>query len=142
MEANDFCLNQADKDGAALQIVEIQDQTYGLALGWKISATTFAVVKWMLGRPDRCADRTAPSSSPDNKSAIGTGNSPKSVSPAAQNASADQIAPTAALPVATADDPNAQLTKDILLRNSCVLASMAKLVKGWQAAASSDKAGQ
>jgi hypothetical protein len=116
MEANDFCVNQSwDKDGKPLQIVEIQDQTYGLALGWKISSSTFAVVKWMLGRPDGCVDRPTPSPDPGDTSAAET-------------------------PVATADNPNAQLTQDILRRNSCVLTTMAKLVGDSEAAIRSSKA--
>ena len=31
---------------AGLAVVEIQDQTYGLSLGWKISKTSFDVVSW------------------------------------------------------------------------------------------------
>ena len=66
-KTNAYCVNQSwDEKGAPLQIVEIQDQTYGLALGWKISATTFAVVKWMLGTPDGCVGPdAAPANSDD-----------------------------------------------------------------------------
>jgi len=41
-----------------LKIVEIEDQTYGLPLGWKLSRSTVDVVSWMLGQPRDC-DRTA-----------------------------------------------------------------------------------
>lgn len=53
-ETNQTCIGHAGDPKAALQIVEIQDQTYGLSLGWKISQTSFAVVSWMLGQPQDC----------------------------------------------------------------------------------------
>lgn len=46
------CEDRANQPNSALQIVGIEDQTYGLSLGWKISQTTFSVVSWMLGRSD------------------------------------------------------------------------------------------
>jgi hypothetical protein len=136
METNAFCVNQSWKtDGTApLQMVEIQDQTYGLALGWKISATTFAVVKWMLGTPDGCIAPTATHSNSDDQSITDIKNSAQSESPTSQGALADHIASKRTTPVASAEDPNAQLTKAILRRNSCVLTSMAKLVRDAEAA--------
>jgi hypothetical protein len=54
METNSPCIEHALDGKSPLQIVEIQDQTYGLALGWRISRTSFDVVSWMLGEPDGC----------------------------------------------------------------------------------------
>jgi hypothetical protein len=144
MESNAYCVNQSWKtDGSApLQIVEIQDQTYGLALGWKISATTFAVVKWMLGTPDGCVDRNTTPASSDDQPAVGTDSSAKSESSFDQGSSAEQTASKKTTPMATAEDPNAQLTKAILRRNSCVLTSVANLVRDAEAAASSNKTAQ
>ena len=141
METNAFCVNQSWKtDGTApLQMVEIQDQTYGLALGWKISATTFAVIKWMLGTPDGCVDPAATPSQSDDQSSAGTKNPAEAQSPASGSSPADQIDAKKTTPVASAEDPNAQLTKAILRRNSCVLTSMAKLVRDAEAAANSGK---
>jgi hypothetical protein len=144
METNAFCVNQSWKtDGTApLQMVEIQDQTYGLALGWKISATTFAVIKWMLGTPDGCIDPAATPSNSDDQSSPGTKDSAEAQSPASGSSAADQIGSKKTTPVASAEDPNAQLTKAILRRNSCVLTSMAKLVRDAEAAATSGKIAQ
>lgn len=46
------CAESAGQSDSPLQIVGIEDQTYGLSLGWKISQTTFGVVSWMLGEPE------------------------------------------------------------------------------------------
>jgi hypothetical protein len=139
-ETNAYCVDQSwDKAGAPLQIVEIQDQTYGLALGWKISATTFAVVKWMLGTPDGCIGPNAAPANSDDQSAAGTEASAKSESSLDQGSPADQAASKKITPVASAEDPNAQLTKAILRRNSCVLTSVANLVRDAEAAKSSNK---
>lgn len=46
------CEDITSQPGSPLLIVGIEDQTYGLSLGWKISQTTFGVVSWMLGDPD------------------------------------------------------------------------------------------
>jgi len=51
-KAQNTCEDRANRPDSALQIVGIEDQTYGLSLGWKISQTTFSVVSWMLGRSD------------------------------------------------------------------------------------------
>jgi hypothetical protein len=56
---NRNCKLQASDPTAPLKIVEIEDQTYGLSLGWKLSRTTFEVVRWMLGDPDLCKDGNA-----------------------------------------------------------------------------------
>jgi hypothetical protein len=142
-ETNAYCVNQSwDEKGAPLQIVEIQDQTYGLALGWKISATTFAVVKWMLGTPDGCVGPDAAPANSDDQSAAGTETSAKSESSLDQGSPADQAASKKTTPVANAEDPNAQLTKDILRRNSCVLTSVVNLVRNAEAAANSKKTTQ
>ena len=101
-EVNETCIDHAGGENAPLQIVEIQDQTYGLALGWKISATSFAVVSWMLGTPEACPGQKSQSS-----------NVPSSRD---QDAGPNQ------------QNENAQLTNVILQRNSCVLRSIVNLV--------------
>jgi hypothetical protein len=50
-EVQNSCEARANKMNSPLQIVGIEDETYGLSLGWKISQTTFGVVSWMLGEP-------------------------------------------------------------------------------------------
>jgi hypothetical protein len=50
-EAQNSCETRANNPNSPLQIVGIEDETYGLSLGWKISQTTFGVVSWMLGEP-------------------------------------------------------------------------------------------
>jgi len=142
MESNDYCVNQSWNAGGTaprLQIVEIQDQTYGLALGWKISATTFAVVKWMLGTPDGCDNRGVDFSKSGGESADEKDVAPPSAAPTGQEPS-DQSIKKKVSPTASTADPNAQLTRFILRRNSCVLTSMINLVRGAGDAASSDKA--
>ena len=102
MEVNETCIDHAGGLDAALQIVEIQDQTYGLSLGWKISKTSFAVVSWMLGEPGDCPG------SRRQTSAVPT----------------SQDKPSGA----GAQNENAQLTDVILRRNSCVLRAIQELV--------------
>jgi hypothetical protein len=103
-ESNEDCVEHAGDPQARLNIVEIQDQTYGLSLGWKISKTSFAVVSWMLGTPDGCPD-------------------PKTQQKDAQDdGSKDRPA--------TEENVNAQLSKTILDRNSCVLKTITGLVDG------------
>jgi hypothetical protein len=46
------CEDLMSKPDSPLQIVGIEDENYGLSLGWKISQTTFGVVSWMLGEPE------------------------------------------------------------------------------------------
>jgi hypothetical protein len=96
-EANERCNKHARDPAPPLQIVEIQDQTYGLSLGWKISQTSFDVVSWMLGTPGKCPSQTP-------------GRTPSPV--------------VAATPTTSYQRDDAQLTKAILERNSCVLQSI------------------
>ncbi len=63
-------LEAADQD-AKLKIVEIEDQTYGLALGWKLSGTTFKVVKWMLGERWHCRQGNASATGRGDDAAVG-----------------------------------------------------------------------
>ncbi len=51
-KALNTCEELANQPDLALQIIGIEDETYGLSLGWKISQTTLSVVSWMLGRSD------------------------------------------------------------------------------------------
>jgi len=51
-KALNTCEELANRPDSALQIIGIEDETYGLSLGWKISQTTLSVVSWMLGRSD------------------------------------------------------------------------------------------
>jgi hypothetical protein len=103
-ESNEDCLRHAGGKTSSLNIVEIQDQTYGLSLGWKISKTSFEVVSWMLGRPDICPGR-------DEQTTIAS-RGQKSGIPSTQN------------------NPNAQISINILERNSCVLKTIVELVNG------------
>jgi predicted acylesterase/phospholipase RssA len=99
------CIEHAGvKDHGELQIVEIQDQTYGLPLGWKISQTSFAVISWMLGKAEGCP----------------------AVNQAASNVEASKDQTSAQ----SNDSQNTQLTKDILRRNSCVSRLLMELVRG------------
>ena len=90
------------RDGK-LQIVEIQDQTYGLPLGWKISQTSFRVVSWMLGQE------------PTRPSAKDTVTKYK--------VEQDQT------PAQNGDAPNAQLKEITLERNSRVSCLLLDLVR-------------
>jgi hypothetical protein len=54
------CKKEASERNARLKIVEIEEETYGLPLGWKLSRSTFEIVKWMLGRPELCGDGKPP----------------------------------------------------------------------------------
>ena len=101
--ANETCIDHAGGEDAVLQIVEIQDQTYGLSLGWKISQTSFAVVSWMLGDPDNCPGRQGQKADVPSSLSQGNGSNQR--------------------------DTNAQLTGDSLKRNSCVMSTMLDLVK-------------
>jgi len=100
-ETNETCIDHAGQD-APLQIVEIQDQTYGLPLGWKISSTSFAVVSWMLGIPEKCPLRHEQTAE---------------LQPSEDQDSAPRE-----------ENENAQLTDVILQRNSCVLRFIVDLV--------------
>jgi hypothetical protein len=89
-------------------MVEIQDQTYGLALGWKISKTSFEIVSWMLGSPTDCHRRELQSS---NDAPIAA---------ASDDGTLDGV------PAGQSD--LAHLTKSIVERNSCVLRSIVELI--------------
>ncbi|MGB6534739.1 MAG: hypothetical protein WBF58_02125 [Xanthobacteraceae bacterium] len=62
------CEDFTSNPNSPVQIVGIEDETYGLSLGWKISRTTFGVVSWMLGDQefvgDFCKGGTAPKAGP------------------------------------------------------------------------------
>jgi hypothetical protein len=67
------CENLSSDPNSPLQIVGIEDQTYGLSLGWKISRTTFGVISWMLGKPEFvnqavCNNQQAGDSNPASQS--------------------------------------------------------------------------
>jgi hypothetical protein len=98
------CIEHAGVKDGMLQIVEIQDQTYGLPLGWKISQTSFAVIRWMLGKENLC---------PAVKET--------------ETVSEDGTTPGQA-PVEN-NDTNAQLRDDILRRNSRVSRLLLDLVR-------------
>jgi hypothetical protein len=100
-ESNEDCVEHAGDPAAPLSIVEIQDQTYGLSLGWNISKTSFAVVSWILGEADGCPDRNAQQEEQDGKDKP-----------------------------ATEENENAQLANTILYRNSCVLKMITGLIDG------------
>jgi hypothetical protein len=109
-ETNQGCIGHSGQSGAHLHIVEIQDQTYGLALGWKISQSSFSVVSWMLGDAAKCplsTDQSAPGGS-DVPTAGGAGSS------------FDVLAEQQA--------GNDKLTRDIVNRNSCVMKLVEDLV--------------
>jgi hypothetical protein len=55
-ETQNTCDDRANQADSPLQLVGIEDEAYGLSLGWKISQTTFSVVSWMLGQPDDVTD--------------------------------------------------------------------------------------
>jgi hypothetical protein len=52
---NRNCRRQSSGPNSPLKIVGINDELYGLPLGWKLSRTTFEVVRHILGDPSRCA---------------------------------------------------------------------------------------
>ena len=55
----DPCKSSPD-DEPDLQIIEIPDKTYKLPLGWKLSRTTFGLVRWMIGTPNAITTATPP----------------------------------------------------------------------------------
>jgi hypothetical protein len=55
-ETQNTCDERANSAASPLQIVGVEDEAYGLSLGWKISQTTFSVVSWMLGQSDDVSD--------------------------------------------------------------------------------------
>jgi hypothetical protein len=103
-ERNEGCVGHAGGTGSPLHLVEIQDQTYGLSLGWKISKTSYEVVSWMLGTPETCPGR-------DNQSTVLAKAEEKVDAPSTH-------------------DPNAKIRSDTLKRNSCVLRTIRELVNG------------
>lgn len=89
-----------------LQIVDIPDQTYKLPLGWKLSQTTFSVVRWMIGTLKTSNARAVPASLDDNS-----------------------------LPVPANQRPSegAELRDSMIAsRNSCVLNSILQTLDDWQ----------
>jgi hypothetical protein len=118
-ESNESCIDHAADPTAHLHIVEIQDQTYGLSLGWKISQTSFDVVSWMLGKSSECTAKPPPSNGTNTPPAAATGGQA-----AAKTADPD------ADDVISQQDGNAKLTHAIVLRNSCVMKSIVGLVEG------------
>jgi hypothetical protein len=105
-EVNEPCIDHSGYKTSPLQMIEIQDQTYGLALGWKISKTSFEIVSWMLGAPGDChrldlrPSKDSPSPGDDDT---------LDGAPAGQS-------------------DLAHLTKAIVERNSCVLRSIVELI--------------
>jgi len=53
------CQLYASKPKSPLKIVELEVDTYNLPLGWKLSHTTFAMVRWMVGEAKHCASGNA-----------------------------------------------------------------------------------
>jgi hypothetical protein len=126
-ESNQGCIGHAGQSEAHLHVVEIQDQTYGLALGWKISQTTFSVVSWMLGDATKCPPPASPQSSPDAAESARGG---------IDNSSNDLVEQQAG---------NDKLTRDIVDRNSCVMKLIEDLVAGRatpEASAANPQSGQ
>ena len=103
-----MCRNHARDPNARLWIVEIEDQTYGLPLGWKLSRTTFEIVSWMLGNFESC-----PKGAPLAKRAAVPGDD-------AENLEGSSATGTQ------------QLNEATLIRNSCVLSSISDLLGGEQ----------
>ncbi len=96
-----ICRTHAYDQDAPLWIVEIEDQTYGLPLGWKLSRTTLEIVSWMLGNFDTC---TRPSRDPKHAD------------------DADKLEEVGAT-------GTQQLNEATLIRNSCVLSSISDLLR-------------
>ena len=62
------CKLDASKPGSPLKIVELEVQTYDLPLGWKLSHTTFAMVRWMVGEAKLCTSGNAgPATASDSR---------------------------------------------------------------------------
>jgi hypothetical protein len=134
-EANQHCIARGRFPAAHLHIVEIQDQTYGLALGWKISQTSFEVVSWMLGTPTGCdTDAGAPSKGGASSSGPATtgGSLDVSDNPATDGETATQtVEPRPAKLIGPLEeDKNAKLNRGIVWRNSCIMHAIQGLVEG------------
>lgn len=102
------CNNTSQK--SPLQIVGIDDKTYGLSLGWKISRTTFAVVSWMLGDPYSCSEQTQPqpavqAQAPESQTQTGSNSNPTS-------------------------NGGFKVNEQLVQKNSCVLHNILNLVAG------------
>jgi hypothetical protein len=106
---NAMCRNRAFDKGARLWIVEIENQTYGLPLGWKLSRTTFEIVSWMLGDFDSCS-----SAALDGKTA-------EDPDAASDHDSAVDLRPRRST-------GTRQLNEQTLIRNSCVLGAISALL--------------
>lgn len=89
-----------------LQIVAIPDQTYKLPLGWKLSRTTFSVVRWMVGTLRGSNARALPARPGDNSIL-----------------QADDQRPSE-----SANHQNYTINR----RNSCVLKSILQTLDDWQ----------
>ena len=57
-----------------IEEIKLEDQEYSLALGWKISDTTFKLVSYLIGQPGPCQ----PATSPQSPAPSGSSNSSKS----------------------------------------------------------------
>jgi hypothetical protein len=101
------CEDQANKMDSALQIVGIEDQNYGLSLGWKISQTTFSVVSWMLGQPNLCNNTNKATSQTETPSQT----------------------------EATSQNGQVIVNEEVVRRNSCVLLSVRQALGPSRAAA-------
>jgi len=67
------CQLYASKPKSPLKIVELEVDTYNLPLGWKLSHTTFAMVRWMVGEAKHCANgNAAPTAETDSRSSDDT----------------------------------------------------------------------
>jgi hypothetical protein len=55
VDRNARCRSETRDRTAPMWVVEIEDQTYGLPLGWRLSRTTFDIISWMLGDFESCA---------------------------------------------------------------------------------------
>ncbi len=119
-ESKGACLVRGDRPDAQLRIVEIQDQTYGLSLGWKISKTSFDVVSWMLGQPSKCETASPP-----------------------PGADGSAPSPDLSKPLSVANEvANADLNSEIVGRNSCIMHQIQTLIEGANGANTSGPAPQ
>lgn len=113
--SNVTCENYANQPNSPLQIVGIEDATYGLSLGWKISQTTFGVVSWMLGEPNRSCN--AETQSQDIKA---------QQTQDGQTADDDDLSET--LNNQLQVNGKFQLNEKVVAANSCVLGSILNLL--------------
>jgi hypothetical protein len=132
-ETNQYCIAQGRSAASHLHIVEIQDQTYGLALGWKISQTSFEVVSWMLGTPAGCKEAPPKGGVSSAAPATNPGTLDVSDTPAANSATGAQpVAAAADEPVSPPDEDKniAKLDAVIVGRNSCIMHAIQGMVEG------------